>query len=75
MSWLVERNERKCGALPSAVTSSGRTAKNPGSTDRPSASWATVAAVGRFAPDSQAATAVGLFSTLLARSLLRSPAR
>src|SRR5262244_3793026 len=50
-------------------------AKKPGSTDRLSASWATVDGVGRFAPDSQAATAVGLLSTLAARSLLRRPAR
>ena len=55
--------------------SSGRTAKKPGSTDKLNASCATVGAVGRLAPDSHAATAVALFSTRPARSLLRSPAR
>src|SRR4051812_41100037 len=58
-----------------AATSSGRTAKNPGSTDKLSASCATVAAVGCLAPDSHAATAVALLSTNAARSLLRRPAR
>src|SRR5215831_9571129 len=50
-------------------------AKNPGSTRRLSASRLTAAAAGRLAPDSQAATAVGLMSISAASSLLRSPAR
>ena len=69
---VVERRERKCGMVLSAATSSGRTAKKPGSTHRRKASCATLAAVGRLAPVSQAATAVALFSTRAARSLLRS---
>ena len=70
----MERSDRKCGVADSAATSSARMAKKPGSTPRLSASRATVTAVGRLAPDSQPATAVGLMSSSWARSDLRRPA-
>jgi hypothetical protein len=73
-SWVVARKERKCGVALAAATSRGRAEKKPGSTESVNDSVATVAGVGRFAPDSQAAIAVALFSVSAARSLFRRPA-
>ena len=71
---LVARSERKCGAGSSSVLHFGGLRRRTPGRRQGRGTASTVEAVGRLLPVSHAATAVGLFRIIPARSLLRLPA-